>query len=163
MNIWRMLGAGSCHLSLSPKVVCIQNLGTTWWDSDWEHQPQATIPTCTRFLSPPKVFQPQNPNHSSHISSRIGPEHCLLVNKCGACLDRRSTHTGLWIKHVALIKNNLAQKCQRPLRSITPLPSIPSLQLTGFKERGPWLALATSTECLHILYDPVVNVLSGIK
>lgn len=115
-------------------------------------------------LSPPKVFQPQNPNHSSHISSRIGPEHCLLVNKCGACLDRRSAHTGLWIKHVALIKNNLAQKCQRPLRSITPpLRSIPSLQLRGFKERGPWLALATSTECIHILYDPVVNVLSGIK
>lgn len=110
----------------------------------------------------PKAFYPQNPSHSSRISTRMGPGHCLMVNKW-ACLDRSGAYVGLWIKHVAPIKNNLVQKCQRPLRSTTPLPHLHSLHLTGFKERGPWLAPATSRECIQILYDPAVNVLGGIK
>lgn len=102
------------------------------------------------ILSSPKVFYPQNQITAPTLAPVWARN--IVRNKCGACLDRRSVPMGLWIKHVALIKNNLAQKCQRPLRSITPpLPSIHSLHLTGFKEKGPWLALATFREFIQIL------------
>lgn len=130
-----------------------------WRGSFWEQRPQAAAPNLSDgLLSLP-------PNHSSHISTGASPEHCLLVNKCRACLDSRRAHMGSWIKHVGLIKNNLAQKCQGPLRSITPPSSLllSIFHLTGFKERGPWLARATSREFIQILYDLLVNVLSGIK
>lgn len=146
-------------LSLPHKIACLLNRVFVWWRRLWENQPQATIPTCREFTSEGLFIL-----NIQTTAPKFTPEHCPLFDECGAYLDGGSAHVGLWIKHVALIKNNLAQKCQRPLRSITgPLLSIHSLHLTGFKERGTWLAAARFRECIQILYDPAVNVLSRIK
>lgn len=51
-------------------------------------------------------------------------------------VDRRPAHMGLWIKHVALIKNNLALKCQRPLRSITNPPPPRSITPASHRVQG---------------------------
>ncbi len=45
------------------------------------------------ILSSPKVFFiPTTKSELPHISTRVGPEYCILVNKCRACLDRSSAH-----------------------------------------------------------------------
>lgn len=142
-------------------------------------QGSLSVKSCICMMSMQSLRKPATGNNSNlqwiHLrrsfilrtqttAPKFMTEHCLLFNKCEACLDGESANVGLWIKHVALIKNNLAQKCQRPLRSITAaLLPIHSLHLTGFKEKGTWLAAATFRECIQMLYDPAVNVLSGIK
>lgn len=113
------------NIIMSPLLAFQGSLPLKSCSSCWEYELQATIPTCSPFYHLQRSFIPRTKSQH-HISTRMGPQHCLLVNKCWACLDRRSAHMGLWIKHVALIKNNLAQKYQRPLRSINTLPPSPT-------------------------------------